>query len=189
MFGAGSDTTASALAIAIMAATLNPRVVAAAQAELDEVIGRERSTLQTLPSPVLHQINSYFPSLAPNFDDQSTLPYLSAFIREVFRWRPVSSGGFQHSTTAPLTYNGYLIPSGTAIVGNHWSISRDPEVFPEPEEFKPERWFVDGKKEMGLRKDVNHVGYGFGRRICAGKNVADRSLFSKSCLAAIEAAP
>lgn len=42
MFGAGSDTTASALAIAIMAATLYPAATAAAQAELDRVVGRER---------------------------------------------------------------------------------------------------------------------------------------------------
>lgn len=118
----------------------------------------------------------------------------------MFRWRPVSSGGFAHQTTEPIAYSGCVIPKGTQIIGNHWSISRDPAVFPEPEEFRPARWFVDGDvTKCEIRKDINHVGYGnldsfsiafsgltntlplsgFGRRICAGKNLADRSVYSQ----------
>ncbi|KAI5474721.1 hypothetical protein MNV49_002546 [Pseudohyphozyma bogoriensis] len=152
IFGAGSDTTASTISIAIMAAVLYPSAVASAQQELDTVVGRDRY--------------------------RSDLPYIEAFRKEVFRWRPVSSGGFRHATTQDLEYQGYTIPAGTAIVGNHWSISRDPAVFSRPEEFRPERWFVDEDAARAeLRKDIDHVGYGFGRRACAGKNVADRSTF------------
>ncbi|KAL8293231.1 hypothetical protein RQP46_000925 [Phenoliferia psychrophenolica] len=114
---------------------------------------------------------------APTFTDQADLPLVQAFIKEVFRWRPVSSGGFAHATTAPVVYQNHVIPAGCQIIGNHWSISRDPAVFPDPDEFRPERWLVDGLVERGLRTDINHVGFGFGRRICAGKNLADRSLF------------
>lgn len=56
-------------------------------------------------------------------------------------------------------YGEYVIPAGTAIVGNHWSISRDPAVYPQPEEFRPQRWFVDEDVEKAeLRTDITHVG-------------------------------
>lgn len=128
---------------------------------------------------------------------------LRAQLPQVFRWRPVSSGGFAHQASETFSYQGYVIPKGTQIIGNHWSISRDPEVFPNPNEFRLQRWFVMGDiAKAEIRKDVNHVGYGalfiyfgansilkkrkfnpgvspgFGRRICAGQNVANRSMYS-----------
>ena len=42
MFGAGSDTTASAISISIMAAACFPKAQAKVQEELDNVIGKER---------------------------------------------------------------------------------------------------------------------------------------------------
>lgn len=113
-------------------------------------------------------LKKLFSFLVPRHD-------LTILSSQVHRWRPVASGGFAHATTATLIYKGFIIPAGTSIVGNHWSISRDPAVFVDPESFNPDRWIIDGE----IRKDLNHVGFGFGRRICSGKNVADRSLFSK----------
>lgn len=72
MFGAGSDTTASAISVSVMAAALYPEAQARVQHELDTVIGRER---------------------APTLADQDMLPQTMAFILETFRWRPVSAGG------------------------------------------------------------------------------------------------
>ena len=37
-------------------------------------------------------------------------------------------------------YMGYHIPKDAIVHANHYLISRDPAVFPEPAEFKPERW-------------------------------------------------
>ncbi|KAM0755438.1 cytochrome P450 [Meredithblackwellia eburnea MCA 4105] len=161
-FGAGSDTTASALSVAIMAATCFPDAVKIVQQQIDKVVGRDRP---------------------PRFEDQPDLPLVAAFVKEVFRWRPVSSGGFSHRTTEDLRYQNFVIPKGCQILGNHWSISRDPEVFPDPETFRIERWLVNEDVAAGqLRTDVNHVQYGFGRRVCAGKNVADRSLYINCAL-------
>ena len=77
---------------------------------------------------------------------------------------------------------GYLIPKGAAIVGNHWSIHRDPQVFPEPDNFRPERWLEprSGKDQPWVptkNKNIRHFTYGFGRRVCPGQHVADRSVF------------
>jgi cytochrome P450 len=43
-------------------------------------------------------------------------------------------------------------------------------VFDEPEVFSLSRWFVDDDMDALVpREDLEHVGYGFGRRVCAGK--------------------
>ena len=67
-------------------------------------------------------------------------------------------------------------------VGNHWSIHRDPAVFPEPDEFRPERWLKeqtngDGQWEPSTDKNLRHFTFGFGRRVCPGQHVADRSVY------------
>ncbi|KAH9474281.1 Cytochrome P450 monooxygenase 88 [Psilocybe cubensis] len=71
MFGAGSDTTASAISISIIAAACYPAAQNRVQDELDAVIGRER---------------------APTSADQDMLPQTMAFVLETFRWRPVAPG-------------------------------------------------------------------------------------------------
>ncbi|KAH8923828.1 cytochrome P450 [Atractiella rhizophila] len=153
MFGAGSDTTAAAISIAIMAAACFPKKQAKLQDELDRVVGRGR---------------------CPTFEDRPELPYTEAFVREAFRWRPVSSGGFAHAVTEPFSYGGYHIPASAAILGNHWAITRDKSVYPDPDNFLPERFLKADERELN---DLPHFTYGFGRRICAGKEIANRSLF------------
>jgi len=55
----------------------------------------------------------------------------------------------------------YVIPAGAIIQGSHWSLCRDPAVFPDGDAFKPERWLdANGK----IRKDMESYPYGFGRR-------------------------
>ncbi|OJA12679.1 hypothetical protein AZE42_10985 [Rhizopogon vesiculosus] len=73
----------------------------------------------------------------------------------------------------------YCIPAGTTVSGNHWAISRDPDVFPEPHTFKPQRWIDDQGR---LREDIKFFVYGFGRRVCPGQHVANRSIFINSLL-------
>ncbi len=83
-----------------------------------------------------------------------------------------------------------MIPAGTEVVGCHWSvrsfppstlsthelwpdraIARDPEVFPDGEEFKPTRWLDDQGR---LKDDLKFFNWGFGRRVCPGQHLADR---------------
>ncbi|OJA11823.1 hypothetical protein AZE42_07786 [Rhizopogon vesiculosus] len=152
---AGSATTYVAIITVLMAAACFPEEQAKVQAELDAVIGRHR---------------------APTFSDQESLPRLQAFISEALRWRPLVPNGLPHCTTKD---GDYCIPAGTTVSGNHWAISRDPEVFPEPDAFKPQRWIDD---QGSLRDDLKFFVYGFGRRICPGQYVANRSVFINSLL-------
>ncbi|PPQ96503.1 hypothetical protein CVT26_010438 [Gymnopilus dilepis] len=155
MFGAGSDTTASAISIAVMAAACYPEAQAKVQEELDTVIG------------------------PPTLEDQDKLPQTMAFVLETFRWRPVSAGGFAHKATKDIIWNNYVIPKGSSVIGNVWSVGRDPAYFPDPEKFDPQRWITkDGK----VRDDLKAFTFGFGRRVCPGQYMATSSVFLNTAL-------
>ncbi|KAI0345185.1 cytochrome P450, partial [Trametopsis cervina] len=153
MFGAGSETTASAIGFMIMAAATHPQEQAKVQEELDAVVGRDR-----VPVP----------------EDEKLLPRVVAFYLEAFRWRPTSWGSFAHRATNDIYWNDYVIPAGATVIGNHWGIGLDPEVYPEPTSFKPDRWLDESGK---IREDLSYFTYGFGRRVCPGQHLADNSLF------------
>ncbi|KAG1822800.1 cytochrome P450 [Suillus subaureus] len=152
---AGSQTTSNTMCTVLMAAACFPEEQAKVQAELDAVIGWHR---------------------APTFADQKSLPRLQAFISEALRWRPLVPDGLAHQTIKDKTY---CIPAGTTVYGNVWSICRDPDVFPEPDAFKPQRW-IDG--QSSLRDDIKLFVFGFGRRVCPGQHVASRSVFITALL-------
>ncbi|KAF9560649.1 cytochrome P450 [Agrocybe pediades] len=158
MFGAGSDTTASAISIGVLAAACYPEAQAKVQEELDSVVGRGR---------------------APTFADQDLLPQTMAFVLETFRWRPVSAGGFAHKATKDIIWNNYIIPKGASVVGNVWSVGRDPAYFPDPEKFDPQRWLT---KEGKIKEDLRSYSFGFGRRVCPGQHMATASVFINTAL-------
>ena len=147
-YEAGSDTTTMALEVFTMAAVLNPSFVQRAQEELDNVVGVNR---------------------LPNFDDRGRLPFIEAVVKEVLRWRPVSAGGIPHAVVQDDEYMGFRIPKDAIVIGNHWSIHLDQDVYQDAYEFKPERW-IDNP-ELPLRA------FGFGRRVCTGQHIAGNSLF------------
>ncbi|EMD34413.1 hypothetical protein CERSUDRAFT_86534 [Gelatoporia subvermispora B] len=158
MFGAGSDTTGSALGVVSMAAACYPEAQARVQAQLDKVVGCDR---------------------LPTFEDESQLTEVTAFVLESFRWRPVTPMGFWHKATKDIVWKDHVIPAGTHVLGCHWAISRDPEVFPEPDTFNPQRWIDD---RGHIREDLKFPNFGFGRRICPGQPVAERSVFINTAL-------
>ncbi|KAF9227185.1 cytochrome P450 [Gyrodon lividus] len=103
----------------------------------------------------------------PNFDDRPSLPYVEALMRESSRWHPVAPLAVPHATTTEDVYEGMYIPKGLAIAHNE-------ETYPEPFQFLPERFL---KEDGTLTEDNVPYAFGFGRRICPGKYVADASLW------------
>lgn len=158
MFGAGSDTTASAISIGVLAAACYPEAQELVHKELDAVVGRERP---------------------PQMSDQENLPQTMAFILETFRWRPVSAGGFAHKATKDIIWQNYCIPNGATVIGNVWAIGRDPQFFPDPEAFNPQRWLTPEGK---LKEDLKAYTFGFGRRVCPGQHMATASVFLNTAL-------
>lgn len=157
-YAAGFDTTTLAICTVLMAAASFPDEQAKVQAELDVVVGRHR---------------------VPTFADEESLPRLRAFISEALRWRPLVPSGLAHRTTKEVVWRNYCIPAGTTVIGHHWSISRDPDIFPEPHDFKPQRWINDQGR---FGDDLRFFIFGFGRRVCPGQHVATRSVFINSLL-------
>lgn len=72
-----------------MAAATHPHIQAQAQAQIDEVVGRDRGPSSHTRDPNI----SYMGLLVPTFDDEKLLPLVVAFYLETFRWRPISWGG------------------------------------------------------------------------------------------------
>ncbi|KAH8597487.1 cytochrome P450 [Bisporella sp. PMI_857] len=160
LFSAAASTTASLAMSWVLMMVLNPEWLLKAQEELDRVVGRDR---------------------LPTFDDMPGLPTIRAIVKETARLRPVTAGGIAHKTTADDVYNGYFIPKGSLIHPNLWSIQRDPELYPDPDAFNPGRWLLP--KYPTYREPLreypncqNYSVFGFGRRLCPGSNIAERSL-------------
>jgi cytochrome P450 len=160
LFGAGSDTTASTLCTAFLALITHPGTQRAAQAELDSVIG---------------------PNRTPIFTDETHLPYIRALVKEVLRWRPVAVlGGTPHCSTEDDLYRGWHIPAQTTILGNSWAINLNEEFYPNPHLFEPTRFLDSAPRELRGRphpSKAGHSSFGWGRRICPGADLAVNSLF------------
>ncbi|KAF2475793.1 putative cytochrome P450 [Lindgomyces ingoldianus] len=159
---AGSDTTSSELYGFAQAMLLYPEVQRRVQAEIDAQVGDDR---------------------LPTLEDMPKLPYIRACIKETHRWMPTTIlGAVPHAVTEEDNYMGYRIPKGASLMTNVWAIHRDPNRYPNPETFVPERYFGDelNSADSAACSDVSqrdHFGFGSGRRVCPGTHVADRSMY------------
>jgi len=159
MFGAGSETTAAALDVFILAMLCYPDVMKKAQAQIDAVVGRSR---------------------LPTFKDYNSLPYVRAIMREILRWRSIAPMSMPHRSIKDDVYENHFIPKGTLIFTNVWAMNRDPSIFPDFDTFRPERFLDDYGLNEVIPSDTHnqgHVTYGFGRRICTGKEFANNTIF------------
>nr|BAL05137.1 cytochrome P450 [Phanerodontia chrysosporium] len=153
-YTAAADTTVSSLCTFILAMVLNPEVQALAQEEIDRVIGT---------------------TSLPDYTYRDSLPYVSAIMYEVLRWRPVAPLGVPHRLIEDDEYEGYHIPGGSLVVGNIWAITHDPVRYLNPDAFDPTRWLTtDG--QLGDVTDAL-VAFGFGRRVCPGRHYALEALW------------
>ncbi|PVH89423.1 OrdA protein [Cadophora sp. DSE1049] len=152
LYGAAADTLVISLTAFTMAMIIFPDVQRKAQEELDRVVGLNRF---------------------PNFEDREKLPYINAIVKETLRWWSVTPMGFPHTADGDVDYNDLHIPKGAMILPAVWWFLNDPEVYPDPESFEPER-FLSPRSEP----DPNMEGFfGYGRRICPGRFFADSSLY------------
>ncbi|KAF9043239.1 cytochrome P450 [Panaeolus papilionaceus] len=163
MYGGGADTTVSAEYAFFLAMVLYPDVQKKAQAEIDAIIGDRR---------------------LPNLSDQAHLPYVNAVVTEVLRWNSVAPTGVPHTALEDGYIGGYFIPKDSLILSNLWHMLHDPDVYPDPFIFDPERHIATPEKPA--QADPRKVCFGYGRRICPGMYLAEASLFS--CIAASLAA-
>ena len=90
------------------------------------------------------------------------LPYCRAVQEEVFRWSSHVPLSISHWTTADTTLQGYTIPKDTLILPNIWAVHMDPQIFPNPTDFSPERFLdADGNFDDTLSRFVLPFSYGW----------------------------
>ena len=75
--------------------------------------------------------------------DRLRLPYTAAVISEVQRICNFIPVPLAHTPMEDTTLGGYTIPKGMPVVSNFTSLTMDPELYPEPTVFKPERFLDD----------------------------------------------
>ncbi|KAJ7802217.1 cytochrome P450 [Mycena olivaceomarginata] len=148
-WAAGVGTTVASIEVFLLAMILFPAAMKRGQEEIDSVVGQGR---------------------LPLFQDYDSLPFIQALIKEVTRWRCITPTGVAHAAMADEVYRGMFIPKGATVYANIYAMTTDPEVYPDPDEFRPER-FLD---TPGGNYDLP---FGFGRRFCPGQHVALQTLF------------
>ncbi|CAI7574648.1 unnamed protein product [Penicillium glandicola] len=154
LYTGGADTTVCALECFFLAMTIYPEVQGKAQEEIDRVLG---------------------PYQLPTVADRSRLPYVDAVVKEVLRWHPVAPMGLPHASSEDDTWGGYFIPKGSLLMANIWAMTHDPTVYHDPMIFKPERFLgIDGREP---ESDPHDLVFGFGRRICPARILADITLY------------
>ncbi|GJJ06932.1 hypothetical protein Clacol_001128 [Clathrus columnatus] len=150
MYSGGAHTTAAGLCFFLLAVVRHTAELQRAQAEIDAFIGNDR-----------------LPTLA----DRPHLPYFDALCMEVHRVYPIGGVGFPHVALDDDVHDGYFIPKGSILFSNNWLFNHNEKVYPNPNEFFPERFLetVNQKKQ----KNPGDYLFGFGRRICPGLHLSD----------------
>ncbi|KAF5646140.1 oxidoreductase [Fusarium sp. NRRL 52700] len=151
MYAGGADTTVSSIRGFVLAMLLFPDVQKKAQQEIDSVVGTER---------------------LPQFEDRHNLPYVDALIKETLRWIPVLPMGVAHTADDDIHYKDFVIPKGATFLPATWWFLHDPAIYKDPSTFDPDRYL-----EPRNEPHPNFASFGFGRRVCPGRFLADDSLF------------
>ncbi|KAI3997260.1 hypothetical protein MKX01_009104 [Papaver californicum] len=163
LIAAAADTTSVTLTWALSLLITNPTVLKKAQDELDTKVGNER-TVEEL--------------------DIKDLVYLQAIVKETLRLYPAGPLNVPHEAIVDCNVGGYEVRAGTRLLVNLWKMHRDPRVWSNPSEFKPERFLpeLDGGSggeaaKLDFRgQDFEYLPFGSGRRMCPGIDFALQTL-------------
>ncbi|KAI2636215.1 cytochrome P450 [Hypomontagnella submonticulosa] len=155
----GIFTVVGPLSYYLVAMVHHPKWQAAVQKEIDEVCeGR-----------------------LPTLDDAPKLPTLRACIKETMRWRPNVPTGVAHEMEADDEFRGYFLEKGTRILPLDWAFLRNPEKYPDPDNYRPERWLEAGwptyQEPLTQYPTIKGMtSFGWGQRQCLGQSLTQDEL-------------
>lgn len=147
----GTEGTSGNLARAISFVLTNPQVLKKAQEELDIHVGKDRNVDES---------------------DIANLVYLQAILKETLRLTPDSSVTIAREAMHDCQVDGYHVPAGTRVMVNTWKLHRDPRVWSDPNEFRPERFLTSHAGVEAMGQNFEYVPFGSGRRVCPGLSFA-----------------
>lgn len=144
---AGHETTATTLTWAMLLLCQNPAVLAKLQAEVDQVLtGRSAATIE----------------------DTQQLEYTKMVIQETLRLYPAAYL-VTRLAVADDEVEGYHIPAGKQVGINIYGVHHHPDYWPEPEQFRPERFSPEGLKQQ---HKLAYIPFLTGPRRCIGEQLA-----------------
>ncbi|KAL5361449.1 cytochrome P450 [Aspergillus floccosus] len=152
---AGSDTTAIALRAIFYLLLRHPSALAKVQNEIDTADKQGK-----LSNPISYR------------ESVMHFPYLAAVFKEAMRLHP--SVGLileRHVPPQGASIAGKHIPAGTVVGINAWVLHQNPDVYPNPEVFVPERWLESSPAELKAMEQ-SFFAFGAGSRTCIGKNIS-----------------
>ncbi|ORZ00125.1 cytochrome P450 [Syncephalastrum racemosum] len=148
---AGSETTSNTSGFALIELLRHPEAMAKLREEIDQVPLEEGQKLF-------------------KHEQLKHLPYLNGVINESLRIDWIGTGGLDRIATEDTLIGGkLLVPKGTLINCNVYHAQMDPDYWPEPEKFMPERWAEDANPPP--ETDAFYP-FSAGSRNCIGKNFA-----------------
>ncbi|KAK3937135.1 cytochrome P450 [Diplogelasinospora grovesii] len=155
-FPAGGDTTSTALSALFFYLSRNPE---AYRKLADEVRGAFTSGAEIRGGPQL-----------------AGCRYLRACVDEALRMSPPVSGTLwrelcSSESEEPFIVDGYVVPPGTQVGVNIYTLHHNEEYFPEPFVFSPERWLTEDEDALKAM-NAAFAPFSIGARSCAGKPMA-----------------
>lgn len=143
--GAGSETSATVLAMTIFYVLTDASIEGKLRTELEEAMPNSEilARLQVLEK----------------------LPYLNGLVKEGLRLSHGAIGRMQRTAESDLVFREWIIPAGTPCATSALVVHSDPSIWPEPEKFCPERWVEPAERDR-LGKYI--VAFTKGSRSCLG---------------------
>uniref|UniRef100_H9G6A7 Cytochrome P450 3A n=1 Tax=Anolis carolinensis TaxID=28377 RepID=H9G6A7_ANOCA len=148
---AGYETTSSTLSYMAYCLATHPDVQQKLQEEIDEALPNQAT---------------------PVYEVLLQMEYLDMVINETLRLYP-PGGRIERVCKTTVEINGVTIPKGTVTMIPAFVLHRDPEFWPEPEEFRPERFSKENKETLD---PYTFLPFGAGPRNCIGMRFALLSL-------------
>lgn len=144
-----SESTAETLIWAISLLLNNRETLKKAQEEIDAKVGKTRWVEES---------------------DISNLQYLQAIVKETLRLYPPGPLSGPREASEDCYIGEYFVPKGTRLIVNLWKLHRDPRIWKDPLEYKPER-FMDLHNNVSFRgQNYEYIPFSSGRRMCPAVN-------------------
>nr|WNT44077.1 CYP82N13 [Corydalis yanhusuo] len=150
MIMGGNDTTAVSLTWTVSLLMNHRHVLKKAQEEIDQHVGKERQVEDS---------------------DLKNLVYLNAIVKETMRMYPLGTL-LERETKEDCEVGGFHVKGGTRLLVNVWKLQRDPNVWIDPTEFKPERFLAENANIDVGGQHFELLPFGAGRRVCPGVSFA-----------------
>ncbi len=144
---AGTDTTAHTLSFTVSELASHP-----------DVFNKAR----TLVDSVWEQYGEF------SAEALAELTYIRAIVKETLRLYSIASGSTSLEATKQTTIQGITVPPGTKIFWSMLGAGRDPDVYIDPDQFRPERWLESDKESSSIPM----IDFGSGYHRCLGEQLA-----------------